>query len=201
MRENENRGIIFPMKSSRVYTKLVDRRSCSASCESASRLPSLIHFQHWWAVMAYSSFGFCPAMLSEVKLQLLDLTNSFTPPCPQIVALSTGLLRWILWYLRAWNSLDLLACIKFALCLGRVFLRLQSVEMQLFQYSGMTLMSSVELKASRSVIPLCGAALMTWGVLPAVFSWKRLYLSSSSAAPACWVSIRRWDSREFIVIS
>lgn len=31
--------------------------------------------------MAYSSFGFCPAMLSEVKLQLLDLTNSFTAPC------------------------------------------------------------------------------------------------------------------------
>lgn len=65
--------------------------------------------------MAYSIFSFYPAMLSEVKLYLLDLPTLSPHPVPKMWHCPQVCSEWILWYLRACNSLDLLPCIKFAL--------------------------------------------------------------------------------------
>lgn len=92
------------------------------------------------------------------------------------------------------------------LCFVLGFFLVETVELQPLQYSGMNLISSVELNTSSSlvVLPSPGPTL-TWGVLLAVFFWQRRFvhpLCCQGPDPGCSVnSIRRWNSWEFMFTS
>lgn len=139
-------------------------------------------------------------MLSEVKLYLLDLPTLSTHPVPKMWHCPQVCSEWILWYLRACNSLDLLPCIKFALfqqqwspLFWEGFFKLQSVEVLPFQYSGMT-----DKLCRAESLQLSDSSFWSWSCTddlscPACSLPLRETLSSSSAAralhqPAGWAA-------------